>query len=70
MHDLEVRYSLVEGKQDCTRFRIHHGLLGRYSGKFTDCLHRLPKREHDKFNRAVSRAPEQVCSAMSFDRGE
>lgn len=70
MNDLEVRYKLIEGDQGRSCFRFHHRLLRLRSGEPADGLHRLPQREHDKFNRAANRALEQVCSAMSFDRSE
>jgi hypothetical protein len=46
------------------RFWFHNGLLRLHPGELTDCLHRFPKCEHNKFNRAVNLASEQVCSAM------
>jgi hypothetical protein len=48
-------------------FRFDNGLLRFVSRELTDRLHRLPNGQYDKFDGAVNRTAEQVCSAMSCD---
>ena len=62
MNDLEVGYGLVEVRQGGSRFRFHYGLLRFRSGEPAHCLHRLPQREHDEFDRTVNGVLEQVRS--------
>ena len=67
MNNLEVFHGLIKIGENRSRFRFHHGLLRLQSSKLTDRLHRLQKREHNKFYPAVNCAAEQVCPAMSCD---
>src|ERR1017187_6061460 len=67
VNDLEVRYRIIEACQYRSRFRFHHGLLRLLSRELTDRLHGLPEGQYDKFDCALNRAAQQVCSAMSFD---
>jgi hypothetical protein len=48
-------------------FRFDNGFLRFVSRELTELLHRLPNGQYDKFDAAVNRTAEQVCSAMSCD---
>ena len=37
------------------------------AGELSYCVHRFPKRQHNKFDGIVQRVAKQVGSAMSFD---
>src|SRR5271165_1856009 len=67
MNNLEMRHRLIKIGQNRLRFRFHNGLRWLHSGELSDRLHRLPKREHNKFHHSVHSATKQICSAMSFD---
>ena len=62
--NFEMGDSLIERRQDGSRFWADHSLFRFHAGKLPDRLHRVPQCEDDKFDRVVDGAPQQVGTAM------
>ena len=67
VNHIEMRYEIVEGGQNGSGVWLDNGSIRFRAGELSYCVHRFPKRQHNKFDRIAQRVAEQVGSPMSFD---
>ena len=55
VNDVVVRHKVIETARHQICFRLYHGLIRVLPGKFLNCFHRVPEREHYEFDSLVDR---------------
>src|SRR5437763_11746080 len=68
--DLIVTHKIVIFDEHGARFRLDDGAFGLVTRKFTDRVHRLPKRDDEKLYASSIFAPQHLGGTMAGNRSQ